>query len=209
MVYFRGELVKKKHLRVGVILRFYVSGGGASSPFFHNLGAKGADRPHLSSVHQIHSIGGQCRLSLRGCEKMGTGSATRYVKPRESRQREVPVPIFSQALRESTHLCAAKGDNCHANSSAKGPFRSLVRARMCHRRRGAIGRDRSPNSDPAGLEWHHHRFVAPATLRRTSSETTDIHWCRVDSQADRRDSAFPDPSARPLQFHAFARPTRR
>ena len=60
--------------------------------------------PHLSSVHQIHSIGGQCRLSLRGCEKMGTGSATRYVKPRESRQREVPVPIFSQALRESTHL---------------------------------------------------------------------------------------------------------
>ena len=45
----------------------------------------------------------KCCPSLRACEKMGTGSAVLCVRPGESRQREVPVPIFSQVLRERQH----------------------------------------------------------------------------------------------------------
>ena len=36
----------------------------------------------------------------RACEEIGTGSTAPCVEPRESRQREAPVPIFSQARRE-------------------------------------------------------------------------------------------------------------
>ncbi len=55
----------------------------------------------------------KCRLSLRACEKMGTGSAALCVRPGESRQREVPVPIFSQALRENRATFAERKATKH------------------------------------------------------------------------------------------------
>ena len=48
----------------------------------------------------MRMIGIEEGVCLRACEKMGTGSAALCVRPGESRQREVPVPIFSQALHE-------------------------------------------------------------------------------------------------------------
>ncbi len=48
------------------------------------------------AVSDFH--GGGALSTHRACEKKGTGSAAPCVEPRESRQREVPVPIFGSCV---------------------------------------------------------------------------------------------------------------
>jgi len=54
---------------------------------------------------------------------MGLAPSGSASLPRDSSSREVPVPIFSQPLRESTHFRGAKGDVVFPTSYSLVPYR--------------------------------------------------------------------------------------
>ena len=59
-----------------------------------------------------------CRLSLRACEKMGTGTSPWRDSRGSTHRAAEPVPIFSQALRESTPLSRRPVDQ-HADAFSR------------------------------------------------------------------------------------------
>jgi hypothetical protein len=99
--------------------------------------ARGANRPRVRTRFMLRSdeigrkiepahrlnerflLGETSATTLRGCEKMGTGAEPTHANPVKTASGEVPVPVFSQPLREEAHA--------ERQTLASAPIAALLR----------------------------------------------------------------------------------
>jgi hypothetical protein len=101
----------------------------------------------------------QSRLSLRGCEKIGTGTFATTDFPEFSPFRLEASPIFSQPLRESTCFRGAKDDSSCFTGHSDFP---LATARRCASRR-ANRRSDVPRASDA-RPWRNRVGTVPPSI---------------------------------------------